>query len=293
MITKASKCPPEVIQRVADFIYNNKEFCQENFPLCNSATDLTKTLSSSQSWEVLTTKRDIVIFKLETSELSGKISQICNESDPESLAAALKEGLSEIKTPHVIVRATPNQAKPLESAGFSPRKSYVKFSRVPSRVDMMPMLPLMNPTSKQIAMLAQLMYESYAKTDSAFQDTQLAANALRDIISGKQGQYRSDASFASGALSNLVSTCLITTAASGGAEIAQLFTHPLYRARGLATTEITMAMNQLARSNVTSLAIWTRASDDLLRRLLTKLDFGAGERAVEMELEKENIRQAG
>jgi GNAT superfamily N-acetyltransferase len=172
--------------------------------------------------------------------------------------------------------------EPLNASGLEKRASYVKFTRVPAETKMMPILPLVNATQKEIPMLAGLMYDAYAKTDHVFSDIQSAEKTLLSIMSGVQGRYLSEASFASGATQNLVSACLLTLDSPGQANIAQLFTHPLYRARGLATTEIAMAMNRLVEFGIGNLTVWNRESDDVVRRLLTKMDFKNVGKVVEM-----------
>jgi predicted GNAT family acetyltransferase len=147
---------------------------------------------------------------------------------------------------------------------------------------MMPLLPLTNATQKDLTILSQLMYTSYVKMDGGFPDTQSAETMLRAIMSGVNGQYLQDASFASGASPNLVSACLLTLDTPDEAKIQQLFTHPLYRARGLATTEIAAAMNRLSGSGIRSLTAWSREDNGVVTRLLTKLGFGQERTAVEM-----------
>jgi predicted GNAT family acetyltransferase len=136
---------------------------------------------------------------------------------------------------------------------------------------------------KQLSVLSQLMYDAYGKTDSRFPDTESTEETVRNIMSGGHGRYLSDASFCSGAVPSVVSACLLVERMSGDAEIMQVFTHPLYRARGLATTEITVAMNQLAKSGFTRVTMWIRESNDVVKRLLSKMDFVITQRVVEME----------
>jgi predicted GNAT family acetyltransferase len=101
-------------------------------------------------------------------------------------------------------------------------------------------------------------------------------------MSGARGTYLPDASYASGAPPNLVSACLLTADLPGEAKIDQLFTHPLYRARGLATLEIAAAMNRLTVSGVSSLNVWNREGNDVIKRLLGKMGFRQQRTVVEM-----------
>jgi predicted GNAT family acetyltransferase len=126
------------------------------------------------------------------------------------------------------------------------------------------------------------MYEAYAKTSRAIPDLQSAEELLHNIVGGAFERYLPDASFGSGAYPNIVSACLIVMDSPDQARIAQLFTHPLYRARGLATTEIAFAMNRLSATGVKSLTAWSQEGDDVVKRLLTKMGFAETGRAVEV-----------
>jgi hypothetical protein len=284
MITKASKCPTDMLERVSNFVYENREFAKENFSLCSSPIEVNTALASSDSWYVLVTKRPIALLKLQISEQTANISQVCVNSDDslEAMLSSLRQEFRNMRIAIITVRVPPNNMESLNASGFERRLSYVKLSRVPAETKMMPILPLVNATQKMLPMLSRLMYDAYAKTDHVFSDIESAEKSLRSIMSGFYGTYLSDASFASGASQNLVSACLLTMDSPGEAKIAQLFTHPLYRARGLATTEIAVAMNRLVASRIGNLTAWMRESDDVVRRLLAKMDFKEGRRVVEM-----------
>jgi GNAT superfamily N-acetyltransferase len=284
MITKASKCPTDVLERVSNFVYKNGDFAKENFSRCRNPIEVNKTLASSDSWYVLLANRPTALFKLEISEPIANISQICVNSDDslEAVVSSLRRDLRNMRITSLTVRVPPNDMESLSVSGFEKRVSYVKFSRVPAESKMMPILPLVNATQKELPILSRLMYDSYAKADHVFSDIQSAEKSLRSIMSGVKGQYLSDASFASGAFQNLVSACLLTVDSPGQAKIAQLFTHPLYRARGLATTEIAVAMNRLVASGIGNLIVWNRESDDVVRRLLTKMGFKGDSRVFEI-----------
>lgn len=284
MITKASKCPTDVLERVSNFVYKNGDFAKENFSLCSTPIEVTRALASSDSWYILATNRPTALFKLQISEPMANISQICVNSDDslEAAVSSLRQDLRNMRITDITVRVAPNDMESLNASGFEKRVSYVKFARVPAETKMMPILPLVNATQKELPLLSRLMYDAYAKTDHVFSDIQSAEKSLRSIMSGVQGRYLLDASFASGAFQNLVSACLLTVDSPGEAKITQLFTHPLYRARGLATTEIAAAMNRLVASGIGNLIVWNRESDDVLRRLLIKMDFKEDRRVVEM-----------
>jgi len=101
-------------------------------------------------------------------------------------------------------------------------------------------------------------------------------------MEGKQGRYLTDASFVSGATPNIVSACLITLGEGNVAKVTELFTHPLYRARGLATTELAAAMNWLIKNKVEALEAVVENSNVVVRRLFTKVGLKEVNQLVEL-----------
>jgi predicted GNAT family acetyltransferase len=63
-----------------------------------------------------------------------------------------------------------------------------------------------------------------------------------------------------------------------------VFTHPLYRARGLATAEISSAMNRLVNEGkgVSRLTVLKPETNDVVKRLLDKMGFAQDRKLVEM-----------
>jgi predicted GNAT family acetyltransferase len=108
---------------------------------------------------------------------------------------------------------------------------------------------------------------------------------LRDIISGAQGTFLAESSFISKASDKVVSACLVTASGTGIANVVELFTHPLYRARGLATTEIAMSMNRLRKAHFSTLRVLVKEEDGVARRLFEKLGFKKDLRLVQMAIE--------
>ena len=102
--------------------------------------------------------------------------------------------------------------------------------------------------------------------------TEAAEKNLRSLISDTNTDAIRENSFMSKAGDKIVSACLIKGEYSG-ATVAELFTHPLYRARGLATTELTACMNSLALSKVPLLRASVDEGNDVLIRLLFKMGF--------------------
>jgi hypothetical protein len=284
MLTKASKCSDNIIKGAANLIYEDKEFLTENFAFCNNPTEVSKALTASDSWFVFGSNQPSAVFELQTLDSAAVISRIFVDPSQTSdrLTAGFLGELREMKITKVTIRARPSDAERFSSGGFDRGLTYHRFSRSPEETDMMPILPLIKATRKELPTLSRLMYDSYAKTDQSFSDVQSAERSLRAVMSGSRGRYASDASFASGALPNLVSACILILESAKEARVEQLFTHPLYRARGLATTEIGAAMNSLVAAGVKSLNIWNRDGNDVVRRLLLKMGFKKDRTIIEM-----------
>ena len=285
MITQLGKCPRDVLQSVVGFVCQDREFMDEAFPH-STRTEVSRTLPSlGNSWYVLTSERPIALFKAEISEPTANVSRLCYDGTLfESVIATLRENLRRIRITNFHVSVPPDQTDLFLSKGFEKHAALVRFSRAPIETKMMPILPLMNPTEKEIPTLSKLMYDAYAKTKDAYSDAQSTEGVIRDIMSGDLGDYISGASFASGAFPNLVSACLLTRVSITEANVSQVFTHPLYRARGLATTEIASAMNRLAKEGkeVTKLTVWSPETNDVMKRLLDKMGFAQDRKLVQM-----------
>jgi ribosomal protein S18 acetylase RimI-like enzyme len=285
MITKLSKCPQEVRQSVAKFAYENREFSEKVFPNSANARELSKVLALAEnSWYALLSDHPIALFKLDLSEPTAKASQIClNRTDSfESVLSNLREDLQKMKIANFDINISLEHAEFLATKGFENRGVLIRLSGAPTETNMMPILPLTNPNEKEIPSLSKLMYESYGKSQTAFPDVHATEKLLRNTISGAYGKYLPKASFVSGALPNLVSACLMTLTSHNEANITQLFTHPLYRARGLATTEVAAAMNRLVKDRIERLTVWTRENNDVAKRLFAKMGFKEDTKLVEM-----------
>jgi len=255
----------------------------EAFP-DSSSTELGRALSSlGKSWYVLTSERPIALFKGALTGPTANVSRMCYDSGTsfESLIANLCEDLRRMKITNLHVGVPTDRTDLFLSRGFERAEILVRFSRAPIESKMMPILPLMNLTEKEIPILSKLMYDAYAKTSGAYSDAQSAENVIRNIMS--EG-YISGASFASGAFPNLVSACLVTRVYPSEANVSQVFTHPLYRARGLATTEVASAMNRLVNEErgITRLTVWSPEANDVMKRLLDKMGFVHDRKLVEM-----------
>ena len=243
--------------------------------------------SLGDSWYVLALEGPIALFKAEISHPTATVSTLCYDGALfESVIPALREDLRRMRITDLQVDVPPGQTDSFLSKGFERHEVLVRFSRAPIETKMMPILPLMNPTKKEIPTLAKLMYEAYAKTKSAYADAQSTESVIRNIMSGNLGDYISGASFASGAFPKLESACLLTRVSPAEVNVSQLFTHPLYRARGLATTEIAAAMNRLAKEGegVTKLTVWSPETNEVMQRLLAKMGFTPDRKVAKMTL---------
>jgi len=270
---------------VASFVYQDREFTKQEFPHTTNTQEVGMALASlGNSWQVLTSERPIALFKGEILAPTANLSQLCYDHSAsfETVMAKLREDLRRMGVTNFQLSVFPDEADSFLSKGFEKREVLVRLSRSPTETKMMPILPLMNPTQKEIPTLSNLMHEAYAKTRGAYSDAEAAQSVIRSIVSGVD--YLPNASFASGAFPNLVSACLVTSVSPSEATVSQLFTHPLYRARGLATTEIASAMNILVKESkgLARLTVWSPETNEVMKRLLIKMGFAQDRRLVEM-----------
>jgi GNAT superfamily N-acetyltransferase len=286
MITQVEKCSPDALQSVERFALQDPEFMSQTFPE-SASTELGRALASlGNSWYVLTSERPIALLKAEIVGTAANVSRICYDHSTlfESVIANLREDLRRMRITSLHVSVPPDQTDLFYTKDFEKRATLIRLSRAPIETKMMPILPLMNPTEKELPTLSNLMYEAYAKTQGAYLDAQSTERMIRNIMTGVPGNYISEASFASGAFPNLVSACLLTRVSSTEANVSQVFTHPLYRARGLATTEIASAMNRLVKEGkgITRLTVWSPENNEVMKRLLDKMGFAQDRKLVEM-----------
>jgi GNAT superfamily N-acetyltransferase len=226
----------------------------------------------------------LALFRIEANGSKATISELCLEHHDAvvPVASILRKGLSETGISEISLRVSPSREQALAGIGFQRRDTCLRFSRVPEEVKMMPILPLMNATQKEVPILSQLLFDAYARAGNGFTDVGAAERYLRNMMSGGGGRYLTNASFASGALTNLVSACLITEYSPGEARITQMFTHPLYRARGLTTAEIASGMRWLLGAGCRRLIVWNSEGNAVVTRLLKKMGFNEDERVREM-----------
>jgi hypothetical protein len=188
----------------------------------------------------------LAIFTIETSQTLTKVDQVCILPGSTNETANEMSNLTS-QTPTLIL-APPQIENALSDYGRE--EVEVRYARTPKESRVMQLLPLANPGEKDVLELSRLMSEAYAECRvNRDLDTAVAEKSLRRLMSGQEEIFLQDSSFISRAGQKIVSACSITKEHVGAA-VTEVFTHPLYRARGLATTELATCMNSLAKAQV-------------------------------------------
>lgn len=227
--------------------------------------------------------RILAAFTIETSRTLTKFDRVCIEPNSTNEIATEISNLAP-KTPTTIL-APPELEDALTKLGYGRREVRVRLSKNPQESRIMQLLPLSNPTEKDIPELARLMFEAYAGSKyDKYAAPAVAERSLRALMSRKERTFLRSSSFISKAGDKIISACLITGELVG-ATLSELFTHPLYRARGLATAELTTCMNSLAKAGIPLLRVTVDEKNDLVIRLLSKLGFTDETRATLMTRE--------
>ncbi len=172
------------------------------------------------------------------------------------------------------VDVPPDQTDSFLSKGFEKGAVLVRLSRAPIETKMMPILPLMNPTKKEIPTIIELDVRGITKTKGAYADAQATENVIRNIMSGNWGlhfrclfrewRFPEPCECMSSYQSiSRRSQCLASVYAS------------TLQSAGLATTEIASAMNRLVKEGkgVTRLTVWSPETNEVMKRLLEKMGF--------------------
>ena len=277
MITKLSKTSAETLDYIAEFVFTNKPFLNQSFPLCDSKTSLREALMrSGDRWTVLISDQPIALLAMRTVGATAIVERFC-PATPDVIPAttsALREYLSRLKAAELEMKVSEDLAESFAKNGFEKRSALLRLTANVVETKTMPILPLSNPTGKDIPALANLMLESYAKSnEKRSSEPAEAERELREIMTEARGPFLPDSSFISKAADKIVSACFLTLTESVTGDIIELFTHPLYRARGLATTEIALSMNRLLKRKIPTLSVWLSESNDVAKRLFSKLNF--------------------
>jgi GNAT superfamily N-acetyltransferase len=286
MITRTAKASSDQLAQAADLIVENGAYLKEAFPQCSNKAEVISELKKSpEQWNVLFTDRPAAVFTLHVSDMDAVIDKFLPASSLsfDTLVPSLQHDLKRMKAGSLTLHVLQEMSEALMKNGFEKRRTLVKLMGPVIETKLMPILPLNSPTERDIPLLAKLMYESYEKSsESKLPSVASAEKLLRDTMHGSQGPYAAEASLISATLLNTVSACFITFSSPREAHVAQLFTHPLYRARGLATTEVATGMNKLAKRGVQTLTVWLGESNEIAGRLFAKLGFKQERKLVEM-----------
>ena len=287
MISPIAKLKPDALDDVAKLIFERSHYPNEIMPACKDAHDVVAFLQTEPSaWSVLLSDRPLAIFKLQTLEHEATLDDftVLSESAIQRIGPVLLRDLKDRGLKNVVLNVSEELAPSLLNSGFQRTGVLLGFSIRAKETIFMPILPLTNPTQKDSPALAKLMFESYAKSPKINRLTNLPATEryLKTVTSGIRGKFLPDASFISitPGTGNVVSACLITSNSADTAVIAEIFTHPLYRTRGLATTEIQSAMNFLVKHGIHHLSVSIPEDHEAMRRLLSKLGMSESSRKV-------------
>ncbi len=275
MITRVDKASSEILDQIANLVLADESYRLESFPTSVDKASLLATFRKlDPQWTILIHEQTLALFVLSEIHGHGSIDHLCLRT-PETITTFASELSNELeKTPITDISLTTNAnlAERLVVQGFMKKRSVINFLKQISETQFMPILPLINPKSKDLPILAKLMYEAYAKGRiPKYASSEEAAKRLREIMSNRG--YLAECSFVGGSGGNFVSACFVTSLSDGTANISELFTHPLYRARGLATSEVAMAMNRLAKRNYSKLNVWVDDDNDIACRLFSKVGF--------------------
>jgi len=286
MITRISKASSDILGQTADFVSENGAYMKEAFPQCSNKAELLSELRKSpEQWNILHTDRPVALFTLQLSNANAVVDKIypAPSISYESVVPNLRLDLKKAKIQSLTLRVPEERVEALGKIGFEKRRFIVKFVGQVIETKLMPMLPLVSPTERDVPVLAKLMHESYEKSaEEKLPSVSFAEGKLREIMSGLHGVYTPEASLISATTLNVVSACFVTLSSSREALVAELFTHPLYRARGLATIEVATSMNRLLKRGVRTLAVRFNENNEISGRLFAKLGFKQDKKLAEM-----------
>jgi GNAT superfamily N-acetyltransferase len=288
MITRVSKLPQESLDQTGEFIFQNFTLLQNAIPKPSKTEEVTDFLrKEGNSWALLSTDHPLALFRFESINKRASLQDICPIKESsialQDVISTLRSDLQKMGTTEVTIKVDRSIAELFVANGFKEEGELVRFSGRPVQMKMMPLLRLSTITERDIRDLAKLLHAAYTGVaNSRFANAEIAESSLQGIMHGDHGKYLSNASFVSGSPGSLVSACFFTLNSSNEANIAELFTHPLYRARGLATTEVAAGMNWLIENKVDALTAWIPNSNEVASRLFTKIGLKEDRRLVEL-----------
>jgi GNAT superfamily N-acetyltransferase len=286
MIIRASKASPDVLGKTTELVVEDQAYMKEAFPECANKIELLSALRNNhEEWNILYSNRPEALFTLQFSGGNAVIEKLRSPTSIvlDMLITNLQSDLRKSKIHYIIMRVPEQTADALSTMGFERQRMIVKLAGPVIGTNFMPILPLVSPTERDLPALAKLMHESYQRSaEPAISSVSTAEERLYRIMRGLRGAYDGEASLMSGAIQNIVSACFIVLSSHRQARVAEVFTHPLYRARGLATTEIATAMNRLLQHGVQTLTVQLSERNDVASRLFAKLGFKQVGTVIEM-----------
>jgi GNAT superfamily N-acetyltransferase len=288
MITRVSNLPQESLNQTGEFIFQNFTLLQNVIPQHSGAREVTDFLRRERnSWALLSTEHPLALFRFQSIDKRASLQDICPIKESsialQSVISTLRSDLQKMGTTEVIVKVDKSIAEQFVANGFKEEEELVRFSGRPVQMKMMPLLRLSTIIESDVRDLAKLLHSAYSgEANSRFASVEVAESSLRGIMHDDHGKYLSNASFVSGSPGNLVSACFFTLNSSNEGNVAELFTHPLYRARGLATTEVAAGMNWLIENKIDALTAWIPNSNEVACRLFTKIGLKEDRRLVEL-----------
>ncbi|HUK49944.1 MAG TPA: hypothetical protein VLV18_02815 [Terriglobales bacterium] len=286
MITSTSKLSQSAVEQTGDFIFRNFMFIEGSIPQPSTADDVSRFLRrEAPSWSILASEHPLALFKMDLTENHADLERFSiikdNMCPLTDIVSTLRSDLRKMGATRINVKVPKSMATHFIANGFEGAEELVQFVGRPVETRMMPLLRLSNVTEKEVHDLAKVLHDAYTTHNGKkFLDTEQAETWLREIVRGNRGRYISEASFLSGSPTNYVSACLMTMNSADEANIVELFTHPLYRARGLATTELAAGMNWLVKNKVESLKTWIPSSNDIAYRLFSKIGLQEDRRVI-------------
>jgi len=288
MIIRSSKAPHETLRRVSAIALGTNDSA-ELFPNITEVEGLVDYLrKAGPEWKIFASDDAVgllYVFLLDQVAVVERL-YLSHLKDPTPLISDLQTMIQRAKINTLFLRSAVDQVSSFEGLGLTDGTHLIRLSGKVIETKMMPILPLAKPDTKDISGLSSLLYLANAKSKSGIFLTQAdAEKRLQGVLSGLHGEFLPDASFTSGMPGgNIVSACLVTKRDTHAAEVVELFTHPLYRARGLATVEISKAMNRLAARGFSDLRVWVSEENEIAKRLFTKLGFEPDRRMAQLTL---------
>jgi len=289
MITNVSKLPQSAIEQTGDFIFRNFTFADNSIIQHSTAEQVNRFLQKeASSWSILAAEHPLAIFNMDLNEKHANLENfsvvkdnVCPLTD---VVTALRTDLQKMGATEITAKVPKSMVPQFVAHGFKETEELVRFAGPPVETKMMPLLRLSNVTEKEVHVLAKLLHDAYStRAGKRFSDTEQAEALLRGIVHGDRGRFISEASFLSGSPLNYVSASLVTVNSASEASVVELFTHPLYRARGLATTELAAGMNWLVKNKVKSVQAWIPSSNDIACRLFSKMGLHENSRVIRIE----------